>query len=1178
MLNSLFRTASATALLLAAGGMHVPLLASVTTAKTTETTHQTRLFNGHHVRGNDTRRRMQPLKSLGLNIKTPFSQIVLPKINAKVAAQATASQTAATTASSKAAPRSSGTGLTSSNGTALNFPGFFHPSQIATTLYDTTETEVSLTADVNKDGKPDLITILQDGTVNVLLNTGSGLPTYPNSSNTSAHDLFSADIYWASTADLNNDGYPDIEFVDPVGCSSGYIYILMNNGDGTFGAATQIPISLPSGDSVLFGGTGPDLGGDVIFADVTGDSIPDLVIISGQYPTGSSTSVTIQVLAGAGDGTFPTVTNSTTSTIAATVNGSYHSLQAADMNNDGQLDLVWPVSITDYPDGPVNFLYNFVLTGNKLGIFSPFPAVSDTAAGAYAVAQGEYAYSSYVGNVGSAASPAVVVGGDYGVYSQLSNNNGTLQAPITSSIYGDDDETIGFADVTGDGKVDVISYGDGWTSIFQGNGDGSFSTNAASIVTGESVYQQAQPADFNGDGIVDLPVVDYTSGAGLNLGLGAGAFKSAPVVAPPADDLDDVASILTGNLTGHGFADVLNYDFNSEVPSLVTAVNDGKGNFTYTTAIAGSVLADMSLAYVEPVTIDINNDGKPDLLLVSPIGLFGALNNGDGTFATPVQIPLTGGNLACPLNYAAVADINNDGKQDIAVPFGGCETGGTTSAGIFTLFNNGDGTFTSTFIAGGTDPYTVSFADFNKDSKLDAMVVDNGSIYIFPGNGDGTFNLQGVVSFEYEGIYYALPGDYDVDGNQDIIVFGDFGTPSVSPNNDDGGFGAALLKGRGDFTFAYPVPTAFGFSVAGAAYADFNGDGLPDLVLSGYSNHSTPFYVGLSYMVNLGAGTFSAPILLPSYENEDGYDFEAGTPVIVGDFNGDAALDFLGVSYYASGIFYNVGGASLTLTTSAATATQDSSVTLTATVVPSLPGSGQATGTITFYDNGVAIGTVPVSGDVATLTLSTLPVGANALTAVYSGDASYNSASSSTNVNMTSVSVTALPAAFTMTTVSGGTLDLTVGQTGVATFSVTGNATFSGPIALSCSGAPAGTSCTISPTTLTLAGAQTATFTAVLDTTAPNNHFNATNSIPTWLKTTGGITLAGGLLLMWPNRRRRNLWTLMLLGTLGMGAMVSLTGCDHKYSGTPAGTYNITVTATAGSITQTGTIALTVHK
>ena len=220
---------------------------------------------------------------------------------------------------------------------------------------------------------------------------------------------------------------------------------------------------------------------------------------------------------------------------------------------------------------------------------------------------------------------------------------------------------------------------------------------------------------------------------------------------------------------------------------------------------------------------------------------------------------------------------------------------------------------------------------------------------------------------------------------------------------------------------------------------------------------------------------------------------------------------------------------------------------------------------------------MPVSSDGAALTLSTLPVGANAITAAYSGDANYNSATSSTSVNMTSVTVAALPAAFTMTTVSGGTLELTVGQTGVATFSLTGNATFNGPITLTCSGAPKGTSCTISPNSVTLTGAQTATFTAVLDTTAPNNHFNATNSFPTWLKTTGGITLAGGLLLLWPSRRRRNLWTLVLLSTLGLGAMTAITGCNHKYEGTPAGTYTITVSAMSGSITQTGTIALTVH-
>jgi hypothetical protein len=341
--------------------------------------------------------------------------------------------------------------------------------------------------------------------------------------------------------------------------------------------------------------------------------------------------------------------------------------------------------------------------------------------------------------------------------------------------------------------------------------------------------------------------------------------------------------------------------------------------------------------------------------------------------------------------------------------------------------------------------------------------------------------------------------------------------------------------------------------------------------------------------MNTGKGGFGTPVLLNStYNDEYSIDDQIdnyGTPLVVADFNQDGAPDFASVSEYTSGIFYNLGGISLSLSASSPTATQDSSVTLTAALTPSL-GTAAATGTVTFYDNGTSIGVESVSANAATLSLSTLPVGANTITAVYSGDANYNIASSTANVNMTAVTVTPLAPTFTLAAASGASMNLTVGETGTATFTLTGNATFTGPIALTCAGAPAASSCTISPSTVTLTGAQSGTFTAVIATTAPNNNYNAGNTLPTWWKAAGSITLAGGLLLLWPSRRR-GVWTLVLAGTLALGAMTSLSGCgstktvtvpaSYTYAGTTPGSYTITVTATGGSVTQTGTIALTVH-
>ena len=85
----------------------------------------------------------------------------------------------------------------------------------------------------------------------------------------------------------------------------------------------------------------------------------------------------------------------------------------------------------------------------------------------------------------------------------------------------------------------------------------------------------------------------------------------------------------------------------------------------------------------------------------------------------------------------------------------------------------------------------------------------------------------------------------------------------------------------------------------------------------------------------------------------------------------------------------------VTLTSTASHVSYGSPVTLTATVAPTT-----ATGTVTFYDGPVPIGTGTLSSGTATLSAFVLPTGAQALSTGYSGDTTY-AASSSTDVDVT---------------------------------------------------------------------------------------------------------------------------------------------------------------------------------
>ncbi|ETR67860.1 MAG: hypothetical protein OMM_11137, partial [Candidatus Magnetoglobus multicellularis str. Araruama] len=265
---------------------------------------------------------------------------------------------------------------------------------------------------------------------------------------------------------------------------------------------------------------------------------------------------------------------------------------------------------------------------------------------------------------------------------------------------------------------------------------------------------------------------------------------------------------------------------------------------------------------------DYDNDGDLDILITGNDGtnkIAKIYNNTEGSFSEAVGISIIG----VYHSSAAFGDYDNDGDLDLLL------SGSTGSAKIAKLYRNTGGNFTEETNFTGVEYGTMTFGDYDNDGDQDILITgqteSNRIAKVFQ-NTEGSFSEDTTITLTdvYNGS--GAFGDYDNDGDLDILITGDNGSFNVAKVYQNTG---------GDFTVDASISLT-GISSSSAAFGDYDNDGDLDLLIAGNT--------GSSYMASLfqnTEGNFNevTDLALPDVYN---------SPVAAfGDYDNDGDLDIL---------------------------------------------------------------------------------------------------------------------------------------------------------------------------------------------------------------------------------------------------------------------------------------------